>query len=155
MEAVDRDGDFLDVGCANGLLVSDVVVWASAKGFEVVPYGFDLGAGLVALAQELLEQHAENFLVADAWTWRPGRQWAFVYSLLDLSPTDLWCEWLRRLYGWVEPGGRLIIGSYGSQSRGQLPEHVGEVLPECGFDVAGSSSGGQGPVTRFGWVSKH
>ncbi|MFQ5968564.1 MAG: class I SAM-dependent methyltransferase [Acidimicrobiia bacterium] len=154
VEGFNRDGEFLDVGCANGLLASDVVYWAMSKGYEIVPYGIDLGAGLVALARERLKEHAENFSVADAWTWRPGRQWTFVYSLLDLSPTDLWCEWLRRLYGWVEPGGHLIVASYGSRSRGQLPVDVNEVLSGCGFEVAGSSSGGQGPVTRFGWVSK-
>jgi SAM-dependent methyltransferase len=154
VEAIDQDGDFLDVGCANGLLASDVVAWAAERGYRIVPYGVDLGEKLIAFARERLQDHAANFAVADAWTWRPSWQWTFVYSLLDLSPDHLRCEWLWRLYGWVEPGGRLIVGSYGSRSRNEPPVSVDEVIRQCGFGIAGSSTGGDGPSTRFAWVSK-
>lgn len=153
VDGINTGGDFLDVGCANGLLVVDVAAWAAAEGHQIVPYGVDLGAGLVGKAGELFGDYSENFAVADAWTWTPGRQWSYVYSLLDLSPPDLWCEWLRRLYSWVEPGGRLIVGSYGSRSRNRPPVDVRSVLRGCGYGVAGSSAGGEGPVTRFAWVS--
>lgn len=151
--AIHRQGDFLDVGCANGLLVSDVVVWAAERGYRVVPYGVDLGADLIALARERLPEYAANFTIADAWRWQPNRRWTFVYSLLDLAPDDLLCEWVRRLAGWVEVGGRLIVGSYGSRSRQQAPAPVAEVLGRCGFEVAGQAFGGDGPITRFAWVS--
>lgn len=154
VEAIHADGDFLDVGCANGLLASDVMDWAAAKGYRIVPHGIDLGSELVALAKERLPEHDANFTAADAWTWQPDRQWQFVYSLLDLSPEDLRCEWLRHLYEWVEPAGRLIIGSYGSRSRHLPPLDVGTVLAECGFEVDGFSAGGTGPITSFGWASK-
>jgi hypothetical protein len=61
---------------------------------------------------------------------------------------------LRHLFRWVEVGGRLIIGSYGSRSRSQAPVLVADVLSECGFTIEGSSAGGDGPITRFAWVSK-
>jgi 2-polyprenyl-3-methyl-5-hydroxy-6-metoxy-1,4-benzoquinol methylase len=154
LEAIDKDGDLLDVGCANGLLAADVVAWAAAERFRIVPYGVDLGEQLIGLARRRLPESAANFAVADAWTWQPQRQWTFVYSLLDLSPVDLRCQWLRRLYDWVAPGGRLIVGSYGSRSRKEAPEPVADVLGQCGFDVAGSSAGGEGPITRFAWVAK-
>ncbi|MGI8515387.1 MAG: hypothetical protein ACR2NT_09660 [Acidimicrobiia bacterium] len=35
--AVEKSGDFLDVGCANGLLLSDVVGWTLERGIHLVP----------------------------------------------------------------------------------------------------------------------
>lgn len=150
-DAIHRDGDFLDVGCANGLLAEDVTTWAGECGFAVVPHGVDLGEGLIAVARRRMPEHRENFQEADAWSWQPERQWTFVYSLLDLSPPDLWCEWLSRLSTWVEPEGRLIIGSYGSRSRAIEPVDVRRVMESCGLLVLGSSGGGDPPLTRFAW----
>lgn len=95
-----------------------------------------------------------NFQTADAWSWQPDRQWSFVYSTTHLAPSDLMCEWLHRLWAWVAPGGRLILGSYGSQSLQMTPDDVEAVLVGCGFEVAGSSSGGDGPITRYAWVDR-
>jgi len=154
IEAIHRAGDFLDVGCANGLLAADVVDWAADRGFELTPHGIDLGPRLTELARERMPEYARNFRVADAWSWHPDRQWTFVYSLLDLSPEELVCEWIGRLFSWVEPGGRLIVGSYGSKSRGEPPVDVASVFAHCGLEVTGSSFGGEGSITRFAWANK-
>jgi len=153
-DAIDRDGDFLDVGCANGLLASDVCRWAAARGHHLIPHGIDLGPWLVALAKERHTDNAGNFEAADAWSWHPDRHWSFVYSTTHLAPLELICEWLQRLWAWVAPGGRLILGSYGSHSRRMTPDNVESVLVRCGFEVAGSSSGGEGPIARYAWVDK-
>lgn len=150
--AIDGDGDFLDVGCANGVLAADVVVWAGQRGHTIVPHGVDLGEGLIELARQHLADHATNFTVVDAWRWEPERRWRYVYSLLDLAPDDLWCEWIEKLLGWVESGGRLIIGSYGSRSREIEPVDVAEVLARCGMEVVGAASGGDPSVSRFAWA---
>ena len=152
--AIERDGSFLDVGCANGLLADDVVAWAAERGLSMKPHGIDLGAQLITLARERMPAFADNFVVADAWAWDPDHRWTYVYSLLDLSPEDLWCEWIRRLRKWVEPGGRLIIGSYGSRTRGIAPEDVADVLKGCGLTVEGSSCGGDPVISRFAWSSR-
>ncbi len=156
VEAVDDSGDFLDVGCANGLLTEDVVDWTAARGLEVIPHGVDLGPGLVRLAQRRLPNFSANFHVADAWTWDPPRKWTYVYALLDLSPAELRCQWLSRLCRWVEPRGRLIIGSYCGRGTNQRapsdPVDVAEVLKLCGLEVSGSSDGGDPAVTRFAWT---
>ncbi len=152
IEAIDRDGDFLDVGCANGLLAADVTEWAADRGFTLTPYGIDLGSRLVDLARSRLPEFADNFVTANAWTWQPDRRWTFVYSLLDLSPDELWCDWVNRLLGRVEPGGRLILGSYGSRSRGIVPVDVTAVMEGCGLPVAGSSAGGDPVTSRFAWT---
>lgn len=152
LEAVDRSGSFIDVGCANGLLAADVVEWSGARGFEIDPYGIDLGTELINLARHRLPLHAGNFVAVDAWAFEPGRRWSYVYSLLDLSPRDMWCDWLVHLASWVEAGGRLIIGSYGSRSRLASPVDVEQVMKDCGLPALGSSSGGQPPISRFAWI---
>ena len=154
VQAIDRNGDFLDVGCANGLLAEDLVRWATERGVTLTPHGVDLGPGLVTLARERFPSLADDFVVADAWSWEPGRRWTFVYSLLDLVPDHLWCQWLRRLMEWVEPGGRLIVGSYGSRTRDIAPADVAEVMRGCGVSVEGASSGGDPMITRFAWSGR-
>lgn len=150
--AIHRDGDFLDVGCANGVLAWDVCRWAAARGHRVFPHGIDLGPRLITLAKERHRDNADNFHTADAWSWHPNRRWTFVYSTTHLAPSELMCIWIRRLWTWVAPGGRLILGSYGSQSRRAAPDDVEAVLVRCGFEVAGSSTGGDGPISRFAWT---
>jgi len=152
VEAIDRDGDFLDVGCANGLLAADVVVWASQRGVAITPHGIDLGASLIELARHRHPGHETNFQVADAWSWAPGPRWRYVYSLLDLSPEELWCDWIERLLSWVEPGGRLILGSYGGRTPPTAPVDVARVIQDCGSTVAGSGAGGEPLLTRFAWT---
>lgn len=151
VQATTGDGSFLDVGCANGLLAQDVTSWAAQRGHRIEPFGIDLGERLIDLARSRHPDHANNFLVADAWAWQPSMKWTYVYSLLDLSPTELRCDWLTRLASWVEGGGRLIVGSYGSKSRDIPPVDVAEIMRECGLSVIGGSSGGSPVVTRFAW----
>lgn len=152
VEAIESDGDFLDVGCANGLLCADVIEWAGERGHALIPYGVDMGSKLIELARRRMPAHADNFVSVDAWRWEPDRTWKYVYSLVDLSPEDLLCTWLDKLLGWVEPGGRLIMGSYGSRSRGIEPVDVGKSLRDCGLALLGTSSAGDPPVSRFGWA---
>jgi SAM-dependent methyltransferase len=152
VEAIERDGDFLDVGCANGLLLEDIVGWAASAGHVIVPHGIDLGTALIELAQKRLPGFAANLVVADAWSWEPKRTWDHVFSLVDLAPDDLACRWLDRLAGWVAPGGRLIIGSYGSRSRGVAPADVARLLERCGYHLTGGTLAGEPPVSRFAWT---
>jgi hypothetical protein len=54
MDAVDRDGTFLDVGCANGFLMESVRAWAAEDGHDVEPYGLEIAPELAALARRRL-----------------------------------------------------------------------------------------------------
>jgi len=150
--AIDGDGDLLDVGCANGLLLEDIVGWASDRGHVIVPYGVDIGPGLIELARSRLSRFDSNLVVADAWAWQPNRTWDYVFSLVDLGPDDLACDWLMRLAGWVAPGGRLIIGSYGSRSRAVEPVGVSGLFETCGYDVTAEALAGEPPISRFAWT---
>lgn len=149
VQAIDRDGSFLDVGCANGKLAADVRSWALERGHHVDIHGIDLSRRLVEIAQRTVDG---TFEVADAWTWEPDRQWTFVYTTLDISPPDLWPAWLRRIAGWIEPHGRMIVGAYGSRSAGIVPPNVADVLTSVEFELLGSADVGHPMTARFAWT---
>ena len=147
-KGIDRSGSFLDVGCANGWLARCVAEWCAEAGLAIEAFGVDIGAGLVAEARTRLT----DAWAADAWNWEPPRRFTYVYSLVDLAPPDLLDDWLARLASWVEPDGRLVIGSYGSESRAIEPDDVTAALAMAGYVAAGSSTGGNRPIARFAWA---
>src|SRR5436309_694397 len=56
VDAVDRSGTFLDVGCASGYLMECLVRWGRGKGIEVEPYGLDIAPELAELARGRLPE---------------------------------------------------------------------------------------------------
>lgn len=153
LDAIDSDGDMLDIGCANGYLLECLVVWGLARGVKLVPHGIDVGAKLIAEAQRRLPEFAGNFQVANGWDWRPDRRFRYVYTLSDCVPPEMLREYVARLLERVvEPGGRIIVGAYGSRSRGTPPLPIGDVLGSHGYAVAGRAHGGEPPITAFAWL---
>lgn len=155
LEAVDGAGTFVDVGCANGYLVECLIAWARERGVVLTPHGVDIGERLVAKAKERKPQFASNFEVANGWDWRPKHRFRYVYTLSDCVPADMLRPCVERLMERaVEAGGRLILGSYGSRSRGIAAAPVPELLSLFGYEVAGSATGGDPPVTAFAWTDR-
>jgi len=153
LDAVESDGDFLDVGCANGHLLECLVGWGRKRGLNLVPYGLDQGARLIELARRRLLQYASHFFVANAWDWAPPRRFDYVYSLYDCVPQDYLAEYVRRLLDrMVAPAGRLILGAYGSRSRGDEPFDLEGFLTGQNFVVAGTTTGGDPPIAAFAWI---
>ncbi|MDP8240237.1 MAG: class I SAM-dependent methyltransferase [Candidatus Hatepunaea meridiana] len=153
LEAIDSDGDFLDIGCANGYLLQCLAEWANAKSVILTPFGVDQGVGLIELAGRRFPQYASHFWVANAWNWKPPRKFCYVYTLYDCVPEDFFEEYIRRLLtGYVESGGTLIIGAYGSTSKNEPARDIGKDLRSIGFSVAGTAYCGELPVSRVAWV---
>jgi SAM-dependent methyltransferase len=153
LEAIEADGDLLDVGCANGYLLQCLMAWGRERGLEITPHGLDQGAGLIELARQRLPGFASNFHAGNAWDWRPPRRYRYVYTLHDYVPREYLPEYVQRVVRrMVAPGGRLILGAYGSRSRNIPPLDVEGFLKSLGFTVAGSATGGQPPVTFFAWM---
>ena len=73
LDADPDEGDFLDVGCANGYLLECLVQWGHERQVRLTPYGVDCGVQLMALAQQRFPQYVSHFWVANAWEWRPPR----------------------------------------------------------------------------------
>ena len=138
LDAIDGDGDILDIGCANGYLLECLVTWGRERGVSLVPHGLDQGLRLIELAKRRLPEFASNFYVGNAWDWNPPHRFQYVYTLLSVPP-DYLEDHLRRLHAdFVARGGSLIVGAYGSRSRGLPATDVAEALVAAGLTVAGS-----------------
>jgi hypothetical protein len=153
LDAVPDAGDFLDVGCANGYLLECLVQWGHERHVRLTPYGVDCGAQLIALAKQRLPQYVSHFWVANAWEWRPPRTFRYVYSVYDGVPEALLPAYIRRLLTWyVETGGTLIMGAYGSSSKREVARHIATDIAAAGVHVAGSLARGKLPVARVAWI---
>jgi SAM-dependent methyltransferase len=143
-QAIDRDGSFLDVGCANGHLLESMVAWCAEQGVRLEPYGVDLSAGLVAEARRRLPQWAGRLWVGNGldWTAPGGRRFDYVHILLDLVPEARLGQLVRhQLDHLVAPGGRLLVSSYvplADRSR-----HAEAILRRLGFPVDGRTAPGE------------
>ncbi len=139
VEAIDRDGTSLDVGCANGLLMETLVAWAEARGHRLVPYGLDISPGLAALARARLPQWAGHIFVGNIMGWEPPRRFDYVLSGLEYVPSarqpDLVAFLRDRI---VAPAGRLVITSY--RSRGPVEaEPIAQRLRSWGVPITGEA----------------
>jgi len=150
VDGIDRDGTFLDLGCANGLLMESVRAWAAERGRTVEPYGVDLSPGLVALARARLPRWADRIEVGNAIDYRPtdGRRFTYVHVLLDCVPAGRRADLLRHaLTSLVEPGGRLLVSFY--QALGGSEPCAAAHVRGLGFDVEGEARAagapGEGP----------
>ncbi|MBA2729415.1 MAG: class I SAM-dependent methyltransferase [Euzebyaceae bacterium] len=155
VSAIDRDGSFFDVGCANGLLLESVVAWAAEDGHRLEPHGLELSAPLAELARKRLHCSADHLHVGDVTAWRPARRYDFVRTELEVALEHERRDLVQRcLAELLAPGGRLILCSYGSSSEPAAP--LVAPLRQWGFDVAGSAEVSEGGtvITRVAWLDQ-
>jgi SAM-dependent methyltransferase len=157
VDAVDGDGTFLDVGCANGLLMESVRTWAAERGHAVEPYGLDASPGLSELARARLPRWAERIHVGDARTWVPPHRFDFVRTELEYAERHERPHLVEHLLRHVvSPDGRLIVCTYGKASQGtEMVEPVAEPLRAWGYTVAGEAEARDANGVRFtrvAWV---
>lgn len=135
-----RSGTFLDLGCANGLLMESARTWAAERGLDIEPYGVDLSPGLVALARRRLPYWADRITVGNALDRCPDRRFTYVHLLLDLVPPHRRHELVRHGLALVEPGGRLLVSHYRHEGSTDVP--VTRQLADLGFAVTGVDASG-------------
>jgi SAM-dependent methyltransferase len=153
LEAVESDGDFLDVGCANGYLLECLMHWGCERTINLTPHGLDTGSRLVDLARQRLPEYKDNFYVGNGWDWIPPRKFRYVCSLIDCVPEEYLEEYIYRLSKRiVTPGGRLILGAYGSKTQQKLPFDVAHFIKSVGLLISGTAVGGTPPVSLFVWL---
>src|SRR5262245_28790399 len=116
LEAVDGDGTFLDVGCANGYLLECLVPWAQARGVRLNPYGLDIGERLVQLARQRLPHWADQFFVGNIWDWESPKRFHYVSTSLCVPEPHKQMLFDKLVTCVVEPGGRLILRCYYKQA---------------------------------------
>ncbi len=135
-DAVDGSGSFLDVGCANGLLLETLREWLRERSVTISPFGVDFIAELIELAR--IRVTDGTFWTANAWNWEPPQRFDYVRTNLEyVLPADRE-EFVDRQAGWVRPGGRLILCHY--RDRGVQLIDVAEWLGARSYEVLGAAT---------------
>ena len=142
VEAVERDGTFLDVGCANGFLMECMASWCEARGIALEPYGMDISPALAQHARERLPQWADRIWVGDALTWSAPRTFDVVHALLDSVQMHRRRELVEHLLTCVAPGGRLVLSAYSPVRKAR------SIVESLGFDIGGEGGNGLGVWLR-------
>lgn len=140
-DAIDRDGTFLDVGCASGHLMETLQQWTARRGLRIEPYGLDIAPELADLARQRLPQWRDRIYVGNAISWMPPRRFDIVRTGLEYVPTrrqrDLVAHLLNEA---VAPGGRLIIGVFSEEIDATRPgPSIAEQVAGWDFPVAGAT----------------
>lgn len=156
VEAVDHDGSFLDIGCANGLLMETMAAWAEARGHHIEPYGLDISPKLAALARTRLPRWKDRINVGNAMEWDSPRRFEYVRTELVYVPEPRQPELVDRLLNRVAtPGGRLIVCAYRPKGARDA-DPIGEFLRSWGFRVSGEATATDptdgGVATRVVWI---
>lgn len=156
--AIDRDGTFLDVGCANGHLMECAASWLAEDGRRIELYGLEIVPELAALARRRLPEWQDRIFLGNAIDWVPTERFDFVRTGLEYVPKRLRSKLLHHvLESMVAPGGRLIIGAH-SEMAGSPPQLESEVA-SWGFVVSGRvevpHTHDYGVVRRAFWIDNN
>jgi hypothetical protein len=102
---------FLDVGCANGLLMESVHRWSGVE-----PSGLEIAPELAALARRRYPRWAARIFVGNALHWEPPARFDVVRTGLEYVPRPrrhaLVGHLLERV---VSRGGRLVVGKFNEE----------------------------------------
>lgn len=136
LEAIHKDGDFIDIGCANGYLMESLSRWLLGSGLQVEFYGLDFSERLLELAVDRSPGWRERFFHGNALYWDPPRRFDYVYIAgLEYVPVGCQEQLLKQLYSnVVSPGGRLILGPVTEERDSHALE---KQLRSWGFNPAG------------------
>jgi SAM-dependent methyltransferase len=129
-DAIDRDGSFLDVGCANGYLMECLPRWTS---FVVAPYGLEISPELTALARRRLPQWADRIWNGNAVSWTPPRSFTYIRTGLEYVPASRRADLIGHLMTFCE---RLIVGVFNEHESEQTTESL---ISSLGYAVSGRS----------------
>jgi SAM-dependent methyltransferase len=156
VDALDRDGTFLDCGCANGYLMECVRRWAAAKGLDVQPYGVDIVADFVELARARLPQWAGRVWVGNVLSRVPPFRFDAVRVGLEYVPEHRRPDLVEHLlHKALAERGRLIVGPYTEEAEHHATE---DDLTAWGHVVAGRSElphADPRVVRRLVWIDAH
>lgn len=137
LEAVNKEGSFIDVGCANGYLLESLDRWSKALGYySIAFYGLDISEGLIDLAVKRLPGWKDKLFIGNAFYWSPTVKYDFVcVKELSYVPNDKQKSFLEHLlYNYVAPKGRLILGPYSEERQTTELENK---LSEWGYTPTG------------------
>ncbi len=153
LEALERDGRFIDVGSANGFLIESLDGWAAGLGLHVAFHGVEMSDGLHRLSRQRLPGWEDRLFHANAYYWKPEIRYDYVYTMiLPDFPDDYQEPFLRHLYdAYLADGGRLILGPWNGHGQEARVE-------EMGFRISGycekSFPGTDYAIKRVVWIDR-
>ncbi|MBP1991587.1 class I SAM-dependent methyltransferase [Paenibacillus eucommiae] len=159
LEAIHKNGSFIDVGCANGYLLESLDRWTKSLGYYSVEfYGLDISEGLIDLAVQRLPDWKDRLFIGNAMYWKPEAEKYDFVCVKELSyvPVNKQRSFLERLLNhYVAPGGRLILGPNGEERE---TRHLENQLSKWGYKPTGymekSHHNNQLLARRMVWFDK-
>lgn len=125
----DRAPTFLDVGCANGLMMESIARWRPA----VEPYGLEISPELAARARERLPHWADRIFVGNALGWQAPRRFDIVRTGLEYVPGPRRRTLLEHLLGMTD---LVIVGKFNEEVEDRATERE---LRGWGFEVVATA----------------
>ncbi|RKN80572.1 class I SAM-dependent methyltransferase [Paenibacillus ginsengarvi] len=137
LEAINNNGTFLDVGCANGYLLESLDKWIQSLGYYRLEfYGLDISEELIQLAKNRLPHWKQRLFTGNAFHWTPERKFDFVcVKELNYVPRDKQkAFFIHLIENYVEQGGRFMIGPYTEEIESS---EMQDVLSSWGYPPTG------------------
>lgn len=125
-EAVAPGQAFLDVGCANGLLMESMAAWAGVE-----PYGLEISPELADVARHRLPRWADRIWVGNAAEWQPPHRFDVVRTGLDYVPSVRRSALVEHLLSYSD---RLVVGVFNEE---RLARSLEREVAGWGFAIAG------------------
>ncbi len=157
----DHDGTWLDVGCANGLLMETLSGWTAEKGVTIEPYGLEISERIAERTRKRLPQWANRIWTGDVMEFHPPIRFDYVTVLPEYAPPHRRTDLLRRVAGrFLNPNGRLIVSCYGPAAfllgYAAPAESAAALLLAAGFRLVGEAEARDGATgmlkTRVAWA---
>ena len=127
-DAVAPGQTFLDIGCANGLLMESMARWG-----DIRPYGLEISPELAAVARIRLPRWADRIWVGNAIAWGPPHSFDVVRTHVDYVPVPRRPALVEHLLSYA---GRLVIGVFNEERETRWLENE---IAALGFAISGRS----------------
>jgi len=124
---IDKDGEVLDLGCGNGLMLQYLMF---SSGYKLIPYGVDFMELSIKQAKEILHpQYAAHFVAENVVNYSFRKSFDFIFAALHHIYPDDRKEYLEKLKKNCKKDGKIIFYEYTDVLRAENYAWVGE-FPE-------------------------